>query len=287
MDALQSFIGSVLAKPVPDDIHVMAKQILAQREGVVAILAYGSTLRDAPTAGSLIDYFVLVETRASVASGFGLRILGSLIPPNVYYAECKSGEAILRAKYAVVTVENLLHRVGAGNSNPYFWARFAQPTALVFARDSEAVRHVHEIVATAIRTAFGHAKAVTISNEPLMRWTELFSRTYTTELRPEGANRAGDVVQANVDYYEKVSILARDAPPLRVYWPIVRIRGKTLTTMRLCKAAFTFSGGADYILWKIERHTGERFVLTAWQRRHPVLAGLALLPKLLRKGVVR
>ena len=46
-------------------------------------------------------------------------------------------------------------------------------------------------------------------------------------------------------------------------------------------------GGADYIVWKIERHSGEKIVLSPWQRRHPLLAAPLLLPRLLRRGAIR
>ena len=53
------------------------------------------------------------------------------------------------------------------------------------------------------------------------------------------------------------------------------------------KAAFTFEGGADYAAFKIERHTGRKIEVTPWQRRHPLLAGLLMLPKLLRSRALR
>jgi len=49
----------------------------------------------------------------------------------------------------------------------------------------------------------------------------------------------------------------------------------------------TFAGGADYIAWKINRHAGTDIQLKPWQRRHPLLAGLSLLPRLLKSGAVR
>jgi hypothetical protein len=49
----------------------------------------------------------------------------------------------------------------------------------------------------------------------------------------------------------------------------------------------TFAGGADYIAWKINRHAGAKIALTPWQRRHPLLAGISLLPRLLRSGAIR
>ena len=53
------------------------------------------------------------------------------------------------------------------------------------------------------------------------------------------------------------------------------------------KAAFTFRGGARYLAWKVERHSGEAVALTPWQERHPILAAPPLLWRLYRKGAVR
>jgi hypothetical protein len=55
----------------------------------------------------------------------------------------------------------------------------------------------------------------------------------------------------------------------------------------LAKASATFAGGADYIAWKINRHAGTKIELKPWQRRHPLLAGISLLPKLLKSGAIR
>ena len=56
--------------------------------------------------------------------------------------------------------------------------------------------------------------------------------------------------------------------------------------MRLAKASFTFAGGIDYLAWKINRHAGTNIVLTPWQRRHPLLAAVTLLPRLLLSRAV-
>ena len=57
--------------------------------------------------------------------------------------------------------------------------------------------------------------------------------------------------------------------------------------LRLAKASLTFAGGADYIAWKINRHAGTDIELKPWQRRHPLLAAISLLPRLLKSGAVR
>jgi O-acetylhomoserine/O-acetylserine sulfhydrylase-like pyridoxal-dependent enzyme len=66
-----------------------------------------------------------------------------------------------------------------------------------------------------------------------------------------------------------------------------RACGKALNALRLAKAAFTFEGGADYIAWKIERHSGVALELADWHRRHPLLAAPALLWRLRRRGAAR
>ena len=63
--------------------------------------------------------------------------------------------------------------------------------------------------------------------------------------------------------------------------------GKLLSVLRLIKAAFTFRDGANYILWKIERHSGVHHSLTPWQARHPILASTVIFWQLYRKGAFR
>jgi len=70
-------------------------------------------------------------------------------------------------------------------------------------------------------------------------------------------------------------------------WRRRRIEGKALSVLRLAKASATFAGGADYIAWKINRHAKTEIRLKPWQRRHPLLAAVTLLPRLIRSGAVR
>ena len=76
-------------------------------------------------------------------------------------------------------------------------------------------------------------------------------------------------------------------PAAERIWQKLRARGKRASVLRLAKAAFTFSGGIDYLAWKINRHAGTKIDIKPWQRRHPLVAALFLVPKLLRQGAVR
>src|SRR3546814_5095664 len=52
-------------------------------------------------------------------------------------------------------------------------------------------------------------------------------------------------------------------------WAMRRVQGKLLSVLRLVKASATFSGGIEYLAWKISRHSGAPLELRPWQRRFP------------------
>jgi hypothetical protein len=72
-----------------------------------------------------------------------------------------------------------------------------------------------------------------------------------------------------------------------VAWRLRRVQGKMLNALRLMKAAFTFQGGLDYAVWKIERHSGVKVELTPAERKRPLITGLRLLIGTLRRGGIR
>ncbi len=285
MDALATFAARALRRALPPETLAMAEAIRSRHHNVQAVLAYGSTLRGVATADTLMDFYVLTATLADVSPNIISRAGAALLPPNVYYAECSVNGQTFRAKYAVLTLARFARKMRVGN--PYFWARFAQPTALILAADAAAEAAVAEAVAQALRTGWARALALHPQGPAAAQWSALFAETYRTELRPEGQNRPGSIVTAWPDYYDEAARLMADVAPHAVAWPLRRLEGKLLTMLRLAKAGFTFAGGADYIVWKIERHSGAKITLTDWQRRHPLIAGLLHLPSLLRRGAIR
>ena len=70
-------------------------------------------------------------------------------------------------------------------------------------------------------------------------------------------------------------------------WLTRRLIGKPLSVLRLMKSLFTFDGGVDYALWKVERHTGVRVPISNFERRHPILTSPKLLWRVFRLSAVR
>ncbi len=274
----------------PGVVH-LAETVRREVDGpVLAVLAYGSCLRGVALDESLVDLYVLVESYAQTHANPVSRLANRLVPPNVYYAETRFGDMLLRTKYAVVTLDQFEHRVSGRVRNPYFWARFCQPAAVAYAA-SQAVRdRLSSAFATSVTTFLGFARSIGEARTSEEVWISGFAATYGTELRSEDRSRARHIYEANSGWYDEAFALAPETPGPRLGRGQLRLvswQGKALSVLRLVKASFTFKGGADYLAWKIERHSGVRVELTPWQRRHPVLAAFILFPRLYARGAFR
>jgi hypothetical protein len=283
---LQDFCDQSLAREVSDELHAMANFLHRKHKGTVAILAYGSCLRGVAVSDTLMDFYVLTENLNDVSANIFSRLASAMVPPNVYYAETNFEGQNLRAKYAVLPLSLFARWMNRETNNPYFWARFSQPAALAYVRDERSRQQAIAAISEALRTSFANAKALTTDPDALAIWTAGFNATYESEFRSEKTNRAAQIVSAYPDYYYEAAKLLVSEVPIHANQTIRKFTGKLWSVLRLIKAAFTFQGGADYIVWKIERHSGEKIVLSEWQRKHPIIAGLMLLKTLLRKGAV-
>jgi hypothetical protein len=283
MNTLGNVLAFETAKPVPADIGELASHLAGRQPGALCVLAYGSALRESSPSETLIDFYVLVEHPAQVSANPLLRLWGRAVPPNVYFFQEQVNGTALRAKYAVMTMAGFERRVGASTSNPYFWARFCQPCRIVWVLDEPAKAKALAAIATACQTAYAHG----VFLSPGDPWPTLFSNTYRTELRPENTDRATLIVEADRSYYDSLSEALSGTKPIASSWRAKRIWGKAWSVARLAKAAFTFQGGADYAAWKIARHSGVKMEVTDWQRKHPFLAAIILMPKILRSKALK
>jgi hypothetical protein len=301
---LETEVERELWRPLPAGLDELAAHLRRGEGGaaIAAILFYGSALRARSTGEGIVDLYCLVDDLRAFYDGRRLlAAAGALLPPNVSYEVVETPEGAIRAKVAVMSVAQFRRAVRQGRGMS-IWARFCQPAVLCFASDAEAAVAVRSSVADAVATAARWAVRVRseAAATPKELWTGLFRFTYRTELRAEGPDRAGLIFDhdagryerllgpalsaAGIDNEEERRVQPRLGPLERFAWQSF---GKTLSILRLCKAAFTFADGVEYLCWKIERHSGHRLVLTPWQRRHPVLAGPFVAWRLWRQGVLR
>lgn len=304
--AVLEVVAADTVAPVPARVAAIADAARARHgTSVCAVLAYGSALRERDDPSRMVDLYLLVDSYREAQDKRWLRIANRILPPNVYYIEipCGGAEASgegganskVRSKYAMVSLAHLERLVGPGTLHPYFWARFAQPTALVWARDEAAAERVRRVLARAVLTLIEAAwPLTTASDDAETRWVRAFVETYRTELRSEGPERARALYRAHAGRYAAIAAAAhepeadsRRRAAVQRRWFIRRVVGKVLSMLRLLKAAFTFEDGATYLASKIESHSGVAVRLTDWQRRHPILAAPGLAWRLYRQGAIR
>ncbi len=306
---LAALIAAELRQPVPAAIAAFAAHLASQGRGALAVLFYGSNLRTGDLDG-VLDFYILVE-RLRDWHGAALPALANqLLPPNVGYHQWLHEGRTLRAKVAVLALTQFERGVAGSGVDTTLWARFAQPTRLLWARDAAAACAAAAAVAQAVVTASRWAAQL---GPPQGRagdyWDAVFARTYAAELRVEKSSRALSLAGHDPQRYAQALCAGWQAGGLvfsaqaeGVLAPVVKAAersgaerawaararwGKPLNLLRLTKSVFTFEGGADYVAWKVERHSGYRLPLTDWQRRHPLLAAPRVLWTLWRRGLLR
>ena len=293
---LERRIAQGLAARVHPAVAAFAKR-LAEDAGAGAALFYGSNLRTGDLEGVLDFYLLLPGAQAE------------RIWPRVSYHEWEHGGRTLRAKVARMAAGTFERAARGDSRDTTIWARFVQPSALVWSQGEEwrlrTVAAITQAARTAARLAAALGPESGIAED---YWRALFRATYRAEFRVEKPGREDSILAVNAAHFAGLLPLAweaqgiafaregeRLAPRLTAgerrrvlrWWAQRRRLGKPLNLARLLKASTTFDGAARYAAWKIERHTGVPVAVTPWRERHPVLAAPGVLLRVWRARKAR
>lgn len=311
-EALLAVVAEQSARSVSQDFPVLVDALLAQYQSAAdAVILYGSCLRTGELDEGIVDLYVLVDDYKKAYSKRYLAVLNAWLAPNVFYIEVAHQGRTLRAKYAVISSADFEH--GARDwFHSYIWARFAQPSRVLYARDDVCRQRVYHALAdsliTFLSTGGKALEAEVFTAETI--WTRCLMHSYAAELRPESETRARHLVDHNCADFTRLMHAAYPAlteiftrqPDDDTYlcrntvrtrratlwrWRIRRWQGLLLSVLRLSKASLTFRDCLEYAAWKIERHTGTRIEITPRARRFPILWGVKALWYLLRRSSPR
>jgi hypothetical protein len=310
-DELIATVASQSSRAVSADISMLTEALISRfGASLDGVILYGSCLHSCDVDEGIVDLSVLVDDYRNAYAERHLALLNAWLAPNVFYLEVSNQEKTLRAKYAVISTADF--EQGAQNwFHSYIWARFAQPSRLLYARNEICRQRVYTALAHAV-VKFLQSTVVTMGSceanaEEI--WTNSLMLTYAAELRAEQKTRARYLAQKNLGDYSQLTkavapimastivaqpngqyqCLANDAARRRAlrHWNLRRWQGRVLSILRLTKATITFRDCLDYAAWKIERHTNVRVEITPVLRRHPVLWGFKTMWQLIRRGVLR
>jgi hypothetical protein len=312
-EAIAAEIRGEHARPVGSAVLELAGRITSRYgEALQAILFYGSCLRSGEDRGGLVDLYVIVDTYRGAYTSRTWALLNALLPPNVFYLEVPFEGRVVRAKYAILSLADLKKATSSAWFHSYFWGRFTQPTALIYSRSAAVAGEVQAALATAVMTFLTRVVPCLpprFSVEDL--WMQGLKMSYRAELRAERPEKLAALYRTYADRYARLTEAALPALPFPVErvegqgglmaarisalrrascrwgWRVRSVQGKVLSVLRLLKGAFSFTGGLDYILWKIERHSGVTVEIAPRLRRHPIIAVGVVSWRLYRKGAFR
>jgi hypothetical protein len=237
-DDIATLVAAELAEPVDPRVTTLAGQI-ATRHGAAAraVLFYGSCLRERQLDGLMLDFYLIVSDYRAAYDRRWLAWANRLIPPNVFPFAVDG----LAAKYAVLSEADFARLCGPATDNPSIWARFAQPSRLVWAADDAAQERAVAAVTQAAPTllartipksspargggppegwwrgvAAGESVAATTpppasgwspspsgGGSDLNLWRDAFALTYGAELRAERQQRSASIVDIDPDRYRR------------------------------------------------------------------------------------
>lgn len=290
--ALSHRIAAALDRPVRSEVAAYAQR-LGEEAGALAVLFYGSNLRTGSLEG-VLDFYVLLPGPQR-----------EKIWPRVSYREWDHGDDRLRAKIATMSLGQFARAAGGASRDTTIWARFVQPSALIWQADEAARAAVLDALCEAAQTA-GRLAAAVGPQEGTAEdyWRALFRATYQAEFRVEKPGRENAILEVNAEHFDGLLPLAWEAAGLAFaregerlsprlsegerravlgWWRRRARMGKPLNLLRLAKATTTFEGAADYGAWKLHRHTGITLEVTEFRARHPLLAAPGALFELWRK----
>ena len=205
---LEALLSSETTIPVSNRVAVLA-EALRSRGNAACILFYGSSLWKAEDNETLYDFYVLVDRYRDFDARGTLAVLGSLLPPNVYYLEVPSEGYTLRCKFAVMRRDQFRRGAEGRALTPQIWARFAQPCRIVYARDETVRAETILDLCNAVLIFHRRARAlVGRGASPEKLWLAGFTATYGAELRSERKDRTQLLFAANRIAFEARTALA-------------------------------------------------------------------------------
>jgi len=189
--SLDDAIERHVAARAPDAVVVLGN-LLRERFGshAQAVLFYGSCRRAHDDTGGIVDLYVLVDGYRAAYGALLPALANWILAPNVYYLETPFAGRTVRAKYAVVSLDQF-ERGTARWFHPYLWGRFAQPCGLLFAANDTVRRRVLGALGSAVATfAARTLPRLPAEFDAATLWTGGLLLTYGAELRAERPTRS-------------------------------------------------------------------------------------------------
>jgi hypothetical protein len=275
---------------------------------VAAVVHYGSCLAGNASADSEPDFYLVVDRLSSWRRGARDLLLHAVLPPTIYHPSFPVDGRARRCKLCLVSIQQLERETSSGAADLYQMGRLSKRIGLLYARDAAARRLV---LHAQLRSVELLTSLVLVLLGPRFDVEEFaityLGLSYLTEPRVHEPGRAQALLRTDRSGYLELSRLALGARAEQTGWPVLDgdiyhapppsaearadlarwiERSRWRARLRWPKHLLTFDGWLEYVVAKLQRHTGAPPELSARQRRLPLLFGWSYLLRLQRNGLV-
>ena len=285
----------------------IGRLVEASRQSIRAVVFFGSRMSGAgANTHSAHDLFIVVDEYRSFyeaieAAGLCRRgvsfltALNRVLPPNQLSLRLTGGSVPpFHGKCAVISLRHFLRETSRRRRDHFCQGRLFQPVSLVHAatddtRD-EILRALVDVRRQTVRWSGPYLPAEFDVEQYCLRLLEV---SLAGEVRPESSARARRLAEAQRErqrpvYAALLGLLEAEGALRRTgdgRWALAR-RPSTLArlrcrlyfaqslvraTIRWGKHILTFEGWLDYLVRKVERHSGQHIELTNRERRYPLV----------------
>lgn len=314
MDTLTAWIEEESTREPPAEVIALFNSFcntLPNKDGIRGGLFYGSAFWKTPEPDSIWDIYVLVDRYRDATTSTMIQLMGICLPPNVYYHEAADNDGkIIRGKIALMRLKQFEAHCKGRAISPQIWARFCQPCRIIATRDDISKQCIIHALSNAVIT-FHQKTAPWITSPCTIEefWITGLNRTYASEFRAEKKQRQSLMIESSRTSFiarskyafatKEVHTLILEGENIHARFSLVIQRffrnvsrvacyiSKAQHLLRLMKAVFTFTGGIDYLVYKIERHSGVKLTPTTFQRNHPLIGVWGLFFKGLKNRAFR
>jgi len=290
-------------EPGPDAMRMAIELAGMFGPAAMAVIHYGSRARGDARADSAYDFFVIVDSyRAAydaVTRAVTLRVsartatrLAHVLAPNVH-ALPPVPDGGRRNKCCVLTIGELRQAARLEASDHFVIGRLFQQLQLLWTRDPASADAVRDSLVDIRAGTFEWGRCYlpgTFDADTYCR--TLLETSFAGEIRPEGGERATDLLRAQHDFLLDVygtlldhlaltGVLERTetgyrqvvppTPRMRRRWDRYFKVSKARGTLRWGKAVVQYDGWLDYIVQKITRHNNVNVELTEREKKYPFI----------------
>lgn len=270
----------------------------------IAIIHYGSHARGVDARpDSAYDFFVIVDEYRPAYESLAIKmpigcsvrtssVLARILAPNVH-AIPPAPNKQRRNKCGVITIRELERAARLEAKDHFVVGRLFQQVQVIWARDDKSRAAVRDALTEIRRRTFDWARAYlpeTFDVEGYCR--TLLQTSFAGEIRPEGGERADDLLVAQrpllLSVYapllgslvksgdlqragDKYRQTRTPSPAMRRKWQRHFRISKARATARWSKAILQYDGWLEYLVQKIARHNEVDVELTEREKRWPLI----------------